>query len=1209
MKRGCGYILLALISGLLPYGFCPVASLYSDECLAPKSQIANLEELVLLDTAETTARSVMHHAGNIYQIIFLCLGNLQWDETPKEVEASCDKAIETVERLAKIFDVLSLIRNPREKRPQFADGGGFTYFEVEKEEDLKKLLKSPPRVTRLIEKEILAIRAVAGVFKSRIQDILTTRTTLWELQKMPGISWEEKKVKLAKILEKIKQDLEKFREEANAAAHNWEIHFFADAPLLYHAPLSEGAKPVSISLRSYVHTEPNFWLGGTTSSIYRDLSIAAELTLREGEDYKEKLLRFKAQKGLQNRDVILAYLPKESDTYNRVRLVVASLEKLLEATNRDWLNDTFAYKQFKAANLASPMCFESTVDIDDVHRSIFAQSMYFDESLQGNGLGFRYLEIQKCIREECFPGYAINTIAGNIITAKTFADFYNADLVSPDDLKIKISSGTIHLLLNLGLLDNRDVDYLSKMSQQIENDIPYSLLYEILKENWQARGQGNILKGILCHLDSQAKTMRWKAINDILFRSNVLWLRGVVRSGNSYQPREFLPDTSKGPCEMSALAPQSEFLTLQREREQLENTDLSTLDGESLIRWYARLAYLTHAMTGKSRGDILNEISKKIMQAVLAGKISASIYDSYFFAFNPGFSLSGPAILIPQLPSPFENADGRFVRFEGDSESDLWHLISMIKDKTTLRRPALIGITGGPGSGKSHMTRTLEHLSRSKGGKSRLIALDDYMLAKRIREIRGIHRGLEKYDRQRLTRDAQSIRRREAFNLPRYDPEKGHAVDDWEHPVNPSALDQVFIEGECALLHKELQDQWHVRVYVDQIDFLRYVRECMRDLRTRGRDPMDTTWIFITSQVPDYMDLVRGQIRQADIVYRPTEKEIWVRKEHQPVIAPAAEKQILRHGPASFMAEMVLSGAVEPHFWLGGKDTRLYQALNIQSEISVHTADDLADAVKEFATQKAVSAQNVVLLAYYKNKGTSKRIHLVAAKLGDLLHPDFLKALESDQFVHQDSFESNMRTPLLFECSFAVEPASRLFEAEGLYIDKDLRKSSQGLAREYHAVQKAIRETNFPRFDIRTVAGNLNTIHAYLDNYDADFHFGRGSGEVMDLEDLAFLSQLELLDAEGLAQINTVVQEMGIPLPYATLYLMLKDKWAIQGSKRTLQGVVDHLEKIARVQGRDAVNEALFRFSGLEIQGKIGKQDVITKMPDVEAVTRFEDAA
>ncbi len=663
-----------------------------------------------------------------------------------------------------------------------------------------------------------------------------------------------------------------------------------------------------------------------------------------------------------------------------------------------------------------------------------------------------------------------------------------------------------------------------------------------------------------------------------------------------------------------ALAPQSEFAALQREREQLENADLGALDGEGLIRWYSRLAYLTHAMTGRKRADILHEISKRILAAVAAGKIDTRLYHSYFFAFDPSFSLAGPAVLIPQLPSPFENDDGSFLRLEGASENDLWRLI---KYRQVPGRPMLTGITGGPGSGKSHTSRNLAHISRSKGSKGRLLGLDHYMLAKAIRESRGIRRGIGKYDVPRIARDAQSIVHGRPFVPPLYDIELARPVDDVEHPVDPAELQNIFIEGEFALLVGELEDRWDVRVYVDEMDFLRYVQECMRDLRTRNRDPMDTTWIFITSQVPDYMDLVRKQIKKADIVYRPSEKEIWYRKDYHAALARKTEKTPQSGKEITATADALLSGQMPPNFWLGGRGSRLYKALEIKAEISVRSPEDFATLLEQMRAQQGIGEEDIVLLAHHSEprfqedrEDNFKRVHLVGAKLKDLIEPQVQEALKANHFIHRDWFLDDATTPLEFEHCLAVDTSLQLLYSEGLYLDPSMRRYTRGLMHEFQELQRAIREAYFPGFDIRTIAGNLSTMRRYLDHYDADFYYGVPQKEIMPTEDLAFVRSLQLLDDTTLEQTMEIVVKEEREFPYKTLYLMLRDQWAEKGRGNALRGVLEHLEKLAESRGRDAVNDLLLRFSGLEIRGRIGTTAAgITPSSELDITKRLEQAA
>ncbi len=296
--------------------------------------------------------------------------------------------------------------------------------------------------------------------------------------------------------------------------------------------------------------EPNFWLGGKESALYVALGIRAELTIQRGESVLEKARALQAEKQLRPQDIVLVCYRDPYkvdpyvrwDNYDRIRLVAAPLEKLLDPMSARWVEATqtrFAYKTLTKDKQPIPFLLEQTLAIEPAfQRHISREGVYLDRCLQGRGLGLALVEQGRRNFEEYFDGFSISTIVGNVLTAQTFHAFYDADL-DDGSRGARVSYYAIDVAQQLDLIDHRVAQRLSDEAFASDRtNISRERLNYFLRQRWGGSG-GNVLAAIVAHLErvSTIKGKNW--VNNLLLESDVLFVMGKVRKSS---PRASLDD-------------------------------------------------------------------------------------------------------------------------------------------------------------------------------------------------------------------------------------------------------------------------------------------------------------------------------------------------------------------------------------------------------------------------------------------------------------------------------------------------------------------------------------------------------------------------------------------------------------------------------------------------------------------------------------------
>ena len=175
-----------------------------------------------------------------------------------------------------------------------------------------------------------------------------------------------------------------------------------------------------------------------------------------------------------------------------------------------------------------------------------------------------------------------------------------------------------------------------------------------------------------------------------------------------------------------------------------------------------------------------------------------------------------------------------------------------------------IGIAGGTGSGKTTITRRLQHQFEN-----RVCTLyhDNYYRA---------HDGLTMEERAKLNYDEpaafetdllvrhlEALRRGESVDGPVYD-YTVHNRSKQRQRIDPAPV--VLVEGILILADSELCRSLDIRVFVDADADVRILRRIVRDVRDRGRSLESVVNQYLTTVKPMHELYVEPSRRKADII-------------------------------------------------------------------------------------------------------------------------------------------------------------------------------------------------------------------------------------------------------------------------------------------------------------------------------------------------------
>lgn len=182
-----------------------------------------------------------------------------------------------------------------------------------------------------------------------------------------------------------------------------------------------------------------------------------------------------------------------------------------------------------------------------------------------------------------------------------------------------------------------------------------------------------------------------------------------------------------------------------------------------------------------------------------------------------------------------------------------------------MKRPIIIGIAGGSGSGKSTVTNELVELIDND--KVVVIEQDNYYKSQDSlpyeQRVETNYDHPFAFDNDLLVEHLNKLRNNEAVDKPIYDFEIHNRKKETQR-VEPREV--IILEGILILSEEQIRDLLDIKIFVDTDSDVRIIRRILRDIKERGRSLESVILQYMKTVRPSNMQFVEPSKRYADII-------------------------------------------------------------------------------------------------------------------------------------------------------------------------------------------------------------------------------------------------------------------------------------------------------------------------------------------------------